>query len=71
MEVLTRLLDAGCDKFQGYFIGRPVSADALEERVREFERTGFAAAGWSRRDGDKPEPLGTPKSKPPLPLLSL
>ena len=71
MEVLTQLLDAGCDKFQGYFIGRPVSADALEERVREFERNGFAAAVRSSGDSDKPKPPGTPASTSPLPLLSL
>lgn len=35
------LYDAGCDKLQGFFLGRPSSAEALEHRAREFELEGF------------------------------
>jgi len=70
LQALTLLLDAGCDKFQGYFVGRPASADALEERAREFEKTGFAAAGWNTESGAATPPPKQP-AKSPLPLLSL
>ena len=71
LQALTKLLDAGCDKFQGFFVGRPVSADALAERVREFEKTGFANAGWNDGVADKPVRTTKPESNSPLPLLSL
>ena len=71
LQALTKLLDAGCDKFQGYFVGRPVTADALVERIREFEKTGFAAAGWNDADSRTPMPSPKPASRSPLPLLSL
>ena len=69
-QALAQLVDAGCDKFQGYFVGRPMLADALEERVREFEKTGFAAAGWNA-DPERPTPQPKPAPRSPLPLLSL
>lgn len=40
-EVVDFLFDAGCDKLQGYYLGRPSSAEALEHRVREFGQKGF------------------------------
>ena len=69
-QALTQLQNAGCDKFQGYFVGRPMSADALATRVRDFEKTGFAAAGWSA-GSDEPPPPPKAAPRPPLPLLSL
>lgn len=35
-EVLDFLDGVGCDRAQGYFIGRPMAGDALAERVREW-----------------------------------
>lgn len=40
-DALAFLLEAGCDKFQGYYIGRPVSASALAQCVREFGKLKF------------------------------
>jgi EAL domain-containing protein (putative c-di-GMP-specific phosphodiesterase class I) len=35
-EVLDFLDNVGCDRAQGYFIGRPMAGDVLEEKVREW-----------------------------------
>jgi FOG: EAL domain len=35
-EILDFLDSVGCDRAQGYFIGRPMSGDALAQRVREW-----------------------------------
>ena len=40
-DVVDFLLDAGCEKIQGYFLGRPSSAEALETLAMRFKRTGF------------------------------
>ncbi len=40
-DVVDFLLDAGCEKIQGYFLGRPSSAEALETLAMRFQRTGF------------------------------
>jgi len=45
-HALSFLLEAGCDKFQGFYVGRPVSARALEQRARDFEAKGFDSLGW-------------------------
>lgn len=70
LQVLSHLIDAGCDKFQGYFIGRPASADALEQRAREFEQTGLAA-GWREAQRDTSRSDRKPGSGSSLPLLIL
>ena len=41
------LADAGCDEFQGYFISRPIEADAFDGWLRDHDRTEPAA---SKRD---------------------
>jgi len=35
------LYEAGCDKLQGFYLGRPSSAEALEHKAREFDQHGF------------------------------
>lgn len=35
------LFEVGCDKLQGYYLGRPSSAEALEHKAREFHQHGF------------------------------
>ena len=39
--VVEFLCAAGCDKLQGFYIGRPASPGALLHRAREFEQCGF------------------------------
>jgi len=69
-EVLTSLLESGCDKFQGYLIGRPASAEALEEGIRSFEKTNFPAAGWNA--AQKPATHASKSAvRSSMPLLSL
>ena len=46
-QVLSYLLEAGCDKFQGYYVGRPVSAAAFEQRKRRFDESGVESLGWA------------------------
>lgn len=70
LELLTRLQDSGCDKCQGYAIGRPASAEALEECIRRFEKTSIPTAGWNaRRKSTRHSPRAAAKSS--LPLLCL
>jgi len=42
-QIVNFLLKAGCGKLQGYYLGRPSSAEDLEDRVRSFRRTGFGS----------------------------
>lgn len=35
------LYEAGCDKLQGYYLGRPSSPEALEHKARDFQQNGF------------------------------
>ena len=69
-HVLSFLLEAGCDKFQGYYIGRPVSAEALEQRAREFKESGFEALGW-KSDQPAVDPQETVQPGRSMPLLCL
>ena len=43
-ESLDFLVKAGCDKVQGFYVGRPSSARLLEKKVREFKEQGFAGS---------------------------
>ncbi|MGI9272950.1 MAG: EAL domain-containing response regulator [Woeseiaceae bacterium] len=69
-HVLTFLLEAGCDKFQGYHIGRPASAEALQKCVREFNNTGFDSLGWNSGEASS-ELVADIKPNRPMPLLCL
>ncbi len=40
-EALKFLIGAGCDKIQGFYVGRPSTAEALEECARQFSEDGF------------------------------
>lgn len=63
-HVLKFLLDAGCDKIQGYFLGRPASASEVEKQVREFGRNGFPSTA-------APPGRTETKARPALPILCL
>jgi len=69
-QALQQLIAAGCDKFQGYYVGRPLTAAGLELRVREFEKTGLGAARLTAGPHEPTPPPG-PATRSPLPLLSL
>ncbi len=63
-HVLKFLLDSGCDKIQGFFLGRPASASEVEIQVRDFARNGFP---------NNPRPAGRngTKARSSLPILCL
>ena len=69
-HALSFLLESGCDKFQGFYIGRPVSAEALEQRAREFEARGFESLGW-QSDAAPLESCESAEKRRSLPLLCL
>ncbi len=51
-DILAKLQEAGCNKFQGYLIGRPLSADIFERRYQEFDgEPTFLGMASGRRAG--------------------
>lgn len=67
-KTLQFLLDAGCDKMQGYYLGRPSSAKAVEKLVREFHDSIITSSENRHEPRQEMEfRRGTPQR--PLPLL--
>lgn len=65
-ESLDFLVNAGCDKVQGYYVGRPSSARIVEKRIMEFQAGGFSdnsddtdegEIGPHARAADQPAPI--------------
>jgi len=63
-KVLESLFTAGCDKLQGYYLGRPSSAEALEVRAQHFDQTGFAP-------DTKPDGVDDSETARILPILQI
>ncbi len=51
-ESLEFLVNAGCDKVQGYYVGRPSSAKMVEKRIHEFQQGGFTDNSDEIEDGE-------------------
>jgi diguanylate cyclase len=49
-EQVACLQKLGCDQFQGFYFGRPVTATALEDLMR---RAGDAGSTWSENEADR------------------
>lgn len=64
-ETVRFLLDAGCDKMQGYYFGRPSSARIMEKRVCEFQDSVFTYSADPYRESESR--CDTPQR--PLPIL--
>jgi len=68
-NTLDFLVDSGCDKLQGYYLGRPSSANVVEKRIREFRQTGFALARSDHHGPRAGANQGDRGLRKPLPIL--
>lgn len=66
-ETVKFLLEAGCDKMQGYYFGRPSTAKIMEKRVREFQDSMVT----SNADDDRENGFRCETPQRALPILCL
>jgi hypothetical protein len=65
-----RLLERqGCDRMQGYFLGRPMPADDLVDRLREEQRAAAVAEELARPVADDPPAPPAPPAAPAAPAM--